>query len=68
MTDFSEGHRNTCHICGETFFEPEGKMCSCWKCNNCREAFSDFDMLGNRELMLCIYCDNEKEQVEKTSE
>ncbi len=68
MTDFHEGHRNKCHICGESYFEPEGKTCICWKCEGCGEGFSDFDMLGNRELVLCLYCDNEKEQVEKTNE
>ncbi len=66
MTDFSEGHSTKCHICGESFFEPEGKMCDCWRCQGCGEGFSDFDMLGNRELMLCLYCEDERYQTEVT--
>lgn len=29
-----------------------------WKCSNCGEEFADYDMLGNKELLLCLYCDD----------
>jgi formylmethanofuran dehydrogenase subunit E len=58
MTDFSQGLTVKCHICGERFFEPEGRACNCWSCSNCKEWFSDHDMLANSELSLCIYCED----------
>ena len=64
MTDFTIGHHSRCHICGERYFEPEGKNCVCWQCRNCNEWFSDFDMLGNREEWLCIYCEDLRYQAE----
>ena len=64
MTDFSEGHRNKCHICGESYFEPEGKACVCWTCNCCGESFSDLIECANKELGLCTYCEDERMQVE----
>ena len=64
MTDFNEGHIRRCNVCGEKFLDVEGKDCDCWKCNECGEEFSDFDMLGNRELFLCLYCEDKKYQAE----
>jgi len=58
MSDFSNKRKERCPCCGIWFLAEEGKDCSCWQCNNCGEWFSDFDMLGNKELMLCLYCEN----------
>jgi len=33
-----------------------------WRCSNCGEEFNDYDMLGNREEWLCLYCDNLKQE------
>jgi formylmethanofuran dehydrogenase subunit E len=68
MTDFTEGQTKKCHICGEPYFEPEGKTCVCWKCEECGEEFSDFDMLANRELWLCLYCEDKRYQGEMRDE
>jgi hypothetical protein len=68
MTDFTEGQTKKCHICGESYFEPEGKACVCWKCAECGEEFSDFDMLANVDLLLCLYCEDERLQAETKNE
>lgn len=68
MSDFSNKRKVRCSCCGLWFLAEEGKDCSCWRCTNCGEEFSDFDMLGNRELMLCLYCEDERYQAEATNE
>ncbi len=62
MNNFAKGHIRICHICGEKYFDLKDKNCGCWQCSNCGEEFSDLDMLGNRKLMLCLYCDNLKQE------
>jgi hypothetical protein len=64
MTNFDEGSYKHCPCCGELYFVPEGPLCDCWKCSNCEEWFSDFDMLGDRKEWLCLYCDDERRQAE----
>ena len=39
-----------------------------WKCSSCGEEFSDYDMLGNREKLLCLYCEDLRYQSEKEEE
>ena len=58
MTDFTNSRIVKCHICGTPFCDVEVKLCDCWQCKNCEEWFSDDDMLGNRELDLCLYCED----------
>lgn len=60
MTDFTDKAKQHCHICGQKYYPQEGKMCDCWRCQNCAEEFSDFDCLGNREKWLCNYCEDER--------
>ena len=64
MTDFKEGNIEKCGVCGIKYHTSEGKNCVCWKCNDCGETFSNYDMLGNKELWLCLYCEDERYQVE----
>lgn len=64
MTEFNKGHHNKCHICGERYFEPEGKACVCWKCNGCGEEFTDLADCANKELYLCMYCEDERRSEE----
>ena len=68
MTDFTEGSKRRCPVCDVQYFEPEGKCCDCWQCSNCGEWFSDFDMLGNRDEWLCVYCEDERYQTEEGKE
>ncbi len=65
MTDFSEGHHNHCPICGTRYFEPEGKNCTCWRCQNCNEWFTDLADCANEKLLLCVYCEDERLQIEE---
>lgn len=60
MTDFANARVVKCHICGTPFCDREGRACDCWQCQNCMKWFSDHDMLGNSEEMLCLYCDDER--------
>ena len=68
MTDFSEGRTVRCSNCGTKYFEPEGKMCDCWKCNNCGTEFSDLGDCANKEKWLCVYCEDERQIVERLNE
>lgn len=64
MTDFTDKAKEKCHICGQKYYPQEGKMCDCWRCSNCGEWFSDFDMLANADLLLCLYCEDIRLQTE----
>lgn len=64
MVDFDENKFGKCNICGEIYPRPKGKICDCWECSECGEEFSDYDMLANRELWLCLYCQDERYQAE----
>jgi len=64
MTDFEGGMHLNCYICGQRYYQPEGKFCLCWVCSNCGEGFSDHDMLGNAKEWLCLHCENERMQAE----
>ena len=46
-----------CYLCGEPFVCGK-KRCDCWYCRNCGEEFSDYDMMGNAELMYCLHCED----------
>lgn len=65
MTDFSEGSRAKCEVCGGNYHTAEGKLCDCWKCSSCGESFADFDMLGDRERWMCLYCVDAEERERK---
>jgi len=56
MTDFKEGGIERCHLCGRKYNTAEGKECECWKCTECGEEFSDRDMMGDGERLLCLHC------------
>ena len=64
MTEFTDGGKRRCSLCGQKYYPQEGKVCDCWTCSHCGEMFSDFDMLANRELWLCIPCEDERAQKE----
>jgi len=43
----------------------EELSCDCWKCSNCGEMFDGkMDKPANKELNLCIYCENERIHME----
>jgi len=62
------GQLKKCHLCGEYYYEFEGKECLCWQCAECGEEFSDHDMLANSELQLCLYCEDKRYQEEIKNE
>jgi hypothetical protein len=64
MTEFTEGRTMKCEYCGRSYFEPEGKMCDCWKCSNCGGWFEDLGDCANTEKWLCVYCEDERLQGE----
>lgn len=64
MTDFNDIHKAKCKICGRKYVIEEGKDCNCWKCSECGEEFSDYDMLGDEREWLCLYCEDMRCQEE----
>ena len=69
MTEFKEGTARYCPFCHRKFNSEEGPSCDCWTCFSCGEMFDrNIDSPANEVLSLCVYCEDERLQMEVRNE